>query len=341
MHLGKLDSTQLPMVSIRLMLAMLETNGFAANDALKSAKLSRDRLRQPNGLVTAREEFEFQRAFVALTRLHPQAHQLWLDLGVQYHCVSFGSLGAACLTAAKIEDAFKLATENQELHYGANTLELLYEGTSVVGIELVDQGIPDDLKVFTILRGANCTIAGLNHLCGGKYAAEHVELGTDVSEKTLVEMPFTYGAQRTAIYWSKETARQTIHTADDALHRLYLDDCRYMKSDDDLSTIITRSLLSRAITGHPVQVSIDALASEFGFNRRTFQRRLAEEETSPRELMRVAQLKAAEHLLRSSRLSLDEIASRMGYTETCAFSRAFRRWSGASPGSYRRQLADA
>ncbi len=100
MHLGKLDSTQLPNVSIRLMLAMLETNGFAADDALKSAKICRDRLRQPNGLVTAREEFEFQRAFVGLTRAHPRAHQLWLDLGLQYQSVTFGSLGSGLITSS-------------------------------------------------------------------------------------------------------------------------------------------------------------------------------------------------------------------------------------------------
>jgi AraC-like DNA-binding protein len=31
----------------------------------------------------------------------------------------------------------------------------------------------------------------------------------------------------------------------------------------------------------------------------------------------------------------------MGYTDVAAFSRAFRRWTGVSPGSYRSQLAGA
>ena len=40
-------------------------------------------------------------------------------------------------------------------------------------------------------------------------------------------------------------------------------------------------------------------------------------------------------LLRSS-LSLGTVASRLGYSDLANFTRAFRRWTGTTPGAYRR-----
>ena len=44
----------------------------------------------------------------------------------------------------------------------------------------------------------------------------------------------------------------------------------------------------------------------------------------------------AQNLLRDSDESLAEIAQRLGYSDACNFSRAFRRWTGVSSGRYRR-----
>jgi AraC-like DNA-binding protein len=44
----------------------------------------------------------------------------------------------------------------------------------------------------------------------------------------------------------------------------------------------------------------------------------------------------AEALLSSGAGSVTEIAHRLGFSETAAFSRAFRRWTGSSPATWRR-----
>ena len=122
---------------------------------------------------------------------------------------------------------------------------------------------------------------------------------------------------------------------------MYVDDCKHLRGTDDLVTMIAQSLLARALAGRPVQVSIDTLADEAGLNRRTFQRRLAKQDSCVRDLIGRARQKAAEQMLRTGGLPLNEVAFKMGYTDVAAFSRAFRRWTGVSPGSYRSQLAGA
>jgi len=43
-------------------------------------------------------------------------------------------------------------------------------------------------------------------------------------------------------------------------------------------------------------------------------------------------------LLAEGRYGLKQIATRVGYATGAAFSNAFKRWSGTTPGAYRRSL---
>jgi AraC-like DNA-binding protein len=41
------------------------------------------------------------------------------------------------------------------------------------------------------------------------------------------------------------------------------------------------------------------------------------------------------------RMTVDEVAERLGYSEASSFAHAFKRWKGISPRTYRRQTTDA
>ena len=40
-------------------------------------------------------------------------------------------------------------------------------------------------------------------------------------------------------------------------------------------------------------------------------------------------------LLGDPRLAIDDVAAKLGYSDTANFARAFRRWTGTTPGAYR------
>jgi transcriptional regulator GlxA family with amidase domain len=46
----------------------------------------------------------------------------------------------------------------------------------------------------------------------------------------------------------------------------------------------------------------------------------------------------ARKLLQTSRMSIEQIAFSLGYSEMAAFTHAFIRWSGRSPSSFRHRL---
>jgi AraC-like DNA-binding protein len=90
--------------------------------------------------------------------------------------------------------------------------------------------------------------------------------------------------------------------------------------------------------GSDAGLPIEAAAKRLGLSPRTLIRRLSESGITYRQLHDGHRRQRAETLLSHSKLTLAEIAGRLGYEDTSNFSRACRRWFGRTPGAVRRQL---
>ncbi len=84
-----------------------------------------------------------------------------------------------------------------------------------------------------------------------------------------------------------------------------------------------------------VNVDFDRLAARWGMTRRTLRRRLSAEGISLSDLLDEACCRQAKEELSRQHESIKEIAERLGYSETSAFHRAFKRWTGLTPSEYR------
>jgi AraC-like DNA-binding protein len=92
-------------------------------------------------------------------------------------------------------------------------------------------------------------------------------------------------------------------------------------------------LMSSLKSGPP---SAAAVAAGIGLTRRTLTRRLAEHGTSFSDLLDDVRRQAATHYVTASDHSLIDIAFLVGFSESSAFVRAFKRWHGVAPMVYRR-----
>ena len=80
------------------------------------------------------------------------------------------------------------------------------------------------------------------------------------------------------------------------------------------------------------------VAARLGISESTLHRRLASEQSSFKKIYDESAKSFASLLIRQQSLPVSTIASRLGYSETAALTRAFRRWFGMSPREYRRSL---
>jgi AraC-like DNA-binding protein len=84
---------------------------------------------------------------------------------------------------------------------------------------------------------------------------------------------------------------------------------------------------------HTGELAMEPIARALGLSRQTLYRRLRAESVSFDQVLDALRRRMAETYLET--LSVNETAYLVGFSETSAFSRAFKRWTGSSPRSRR------
>jgi len=107
-------------------------------------------------------------------------------------------------------------------------------------------------------------------------------------------------------------------------------------ADAQLQRLGTQSLAAQVqavLREHP-RWGKERIAERLGLSGRHLNRRLAEEGGNFKLLREQVLHAMAEQLLRSP-ARLAEVAERLGFSDESAFAKAFRRWSGMTPGQFR------
>ncbi|GGL81708.1 AraC family transcriptional regulator [Wenxinia marina] len=149
--------------------------------------------------------------------------------------------------------------------------------------------------------------------------------------------PLRFGAGLDAIRFSDATLARPNILGDEGISR-------YLAThlEEELSRLpvapglVTqaRDAIAQALSGGKPRMS--EIARGLGLSARSFHRRLSEHGLSFQALTEDTRRDLAVGLLRDDRHSLAEIAFLAGFSEQSAFTRAFKRWMGTTPASYRR-----
>jgi AraC-like DNA-binding protein len=103
-------------------------------------------------------------------------------------------------------------------------------------------------------------------------------------------------------------------------------------SVDDFAAQVTAKLRTLLPDG----ANMDAVAAAMHMSARTLQRRLEQEGTSFTDVLDRVREELAKQWLGDRALALQEISWRLGFADLATFSRAFKRWTGKPPGTWRR-----
>jgi len=105
------------------------------------------------------------------------------------------------------------------------------------------------------------------------------------------------------------------------------------KNSQSLAAQITRRLRVMPPEDWP---GFEEMAESLNLSPSTLRRRLEAEDKSFQAIKDLLRRDMAINLLSDTRKSVMEIAADLGFAETSAFHRAFKKWTGANPGEYRR-----
>jgi AraC-like DNA-binding protein len=151
-----------------------------------------------------------------------------------------------------------------------------------------------------------------------------------------------FEAPEDSIAFDRSVLDMPVLTADSALEELLLSHAtkllEHLPEDDSFVRKVERVVAARIPQG---AVDVEGVASALALSRRTLQRRLQEEGATFEAVVDDLRHQLAERYLRERALCVQETAFLLGYSDVSAFHRAFVRWTGLSPATWRAMSNDA
>jgi AraC-like DNA-binding protein len=260
---------------------------------------------------------------------------LAVHLGMRMRVSSHGFLGFAAMTASTIREALELAVRFSAIRTSAISLALVVEGdtASLVITERVDLGGLREFVMLALLVG----IRQLGTELTGKVPHGFAECAFPTPSfitGPVDQIAFDRPAHR--LVFAASLLDHQLISADTVATRLAIEQCERelaSTSDGELAARIRTALEADPATTLP------AVARKLRLSSRTLKRRLAEQHTTFTKIRDELRRQRALLLVDNRTLSIGEIAAKLGYTELPNFTRAFRKWTGATPIAYRERFS--
>jgi AraC-like DNA-binding protein len=147
-----------------------------------------------------------------------------------------------------------------------------------------------------------------------------------------------FGASHDRLSFTDEQWNVPTESPDAALAHLLEEHARILSQRTPRSTVGLSTEVEQAIGAAPSGAgSAEHVARALNVSVRTLQRKLVASGTTFRQISDDVRGRLAVGYLADARVSIAEVAFLLGFSDQSSFNRAFRRWTGESPGRWRRR----
>jgi AraC-like DNA-binding protein len=189
--------------------------------------------------------------------------------------------------------------------------------------------------------GATRLVRHLGALTGHRVRPIRVELVHDTACPGLARhlgLPVAVHQPHNAVVFEASSLTVPVIDADARLLAIlqhYSDDLLARRPQGDLVTSVEGCILENLHTG---ELGMTELARSLGMSARTLRRRLAEHGLTSAHLVDQLRQELAKRYLAEGTFPLGQITYLLGYGDLATFTRAFRRWTGTTPTTWRANL---
>lgn len=152
----------------------------------------------------------------------------------------------------------------------------------------------------------------------------------------LLQCPVQFDQSANELQVDPAWCSQAPRLQDGITHELARQSCQQFLDDlahsSGIASMVRRALVEQMPWRFP---NIEAMARELTMEPRTLRRKLDAQGTSYRQVLADVRRGLAINYLRKTRMTTEEIASRLGYSDAANFRHAFVRWTGKTPHEYR------
>lgn len=271
---------------------------------------------------------------------HTKHEHFALMAGQLWHLDDLGLVGEIVRNCATVGEALECLTVHQHLN-SCGGLVFMTRCAAIVdlGYAIYHPGIesPGPIHDSALAAGVNY----LRELVGDAWAPSEVFLAhakpTDTTQyRTLFKVLPRFDSELCALRFPAYWLDKPVHGADARRKQAALQRVSAVSGPELIEQVI-RALRLLLLRGRSAG---NDLAQMLSMHRRTLNRRLQERGTTFQHVLDDVRFEAARQFLSYSHLSLDDIAAALGYAGISPFMRTFHRWSGVTPGQWRRKAQE-
>ena len=324
--------------SVEKIIKFAADKGVRPEDLYSAVHLDSSLLQDPDNRIP----------FAQLVELYEKAAELTHDkdfglhLGETVDLRLFDVVGYSALNSGTLGEAFaRVARYHSIWTDGAVFKVETSNDTSAIIYRYVDESInahrQDSEMTFAAVVSL-CRIAVDENWTSTAVEFQHPKPRDTSEHARLFRCPISFDAPVNKISFASCSLSLPIEKADAGLVRM-LDRhaqellAKYPPRDtviDNARTVITRELNG----GNP---SLEQVAAQLGLSERTLQRKLQELGTSHNDLVEQIRRDLAMRYLKEPDMAICEVAYLTGFSEPSSFHRAFKRWTGVTPGEFREE----
>ncbi len=261
------------------------------------------------------------------------------EVGWRMPPTTFGSMGYAVLTSATLGDALEVFQRFWHLIGSGINLDIAFhEGQGVFSffLQYPSDGALRRINLESIIASVYRGVILLVPDIAVKAEVWFDYPEPDYSARLREKMPnVRFNMPLVQCRFSLEHLDTPLPLASAAGHLAAIQQCemeeRVLNLMEKLTMRVNRELGFRAI-GYP---TLEQVARLLNMTARTLRRKLLEEGTNYSALLDSARLRDAIFLLENNSIDIVQIADYLGYNDAANFTRAFRKWTGVTPSTYR------
>ncbi|MAM69564.1 MAG: AraC family transcriptional regulator [Gammaproteobacteria bacterium] len=304
---------------------------------LEELGLDSDAPINPSVMISDTEYYTF---LENISRTEQSGHTLSLRAGNAMCCDDYGAFGLAWKSAASLRGSLtraerysrvltNVSTYSVELSEKGAFAHLHREGNRRLGLRLSNEATV--ASIYTICKEVSTYPV---ELLAVYFRHQAPEVTHDHEE--FFGCPVHFNTDRDALLIAHESLQNPNKVGDPTIVKFFdkhLEDELANIKDDSVLVYKVKTYLSQALSeGIP---TISDVAEKLAMSGRTLQRKLSDQGITYQSVVDDARRELSERLLTNSNHSLADIAFLTGFSEQSSFNRAFKRWAGQTPRSYR------
>jgi AraC-like DNA-binding protein len=330
------DAATQSLLALGALAAELAAEGVSVHELFDRTGIEPSQLEDPQARMSHRQRLIIYRNAQALAKRTDVA----LLAGARQRLSDYGIYGYAMMSSATFGDALLMSLEHITMA-GPAVKQISFSIEDGMAI-LRSHGIRElgDLMPFVAEFWRSSMTSLFSHVLGAQFPAQRMVFTYPPPPhwrhyERMFNCQVDFNGDGMEWYFDAAILDRPCPNANPITARVCQQFCDRVLREETGKTDVARRIRAICLNRSPNFPAAEEVAAQLGMSLRTLHRRLSDSGLSYQAIIDDLRRSLAVEFLQNTRLQIEQVAERVGFADAVSFRKAFRKWTGHSPGHYR------